>query len=551
MVNSDSAVPIQDRVGLPTASNYQVDLFNAVDYAMNELLEGRIPNSIIVDAKPGSGKTTTGVAATRLIPDAFSSIFVAFNKKIADELATRLPRGIDGRTLHSHWLRQWSRHCKNKYGVWAEKKDFKVHDAVNKYFGIDSRKRRSRNETAAQKADRTKIEEKADNVRFLVEKAKLYGVVPKGYPNGKSIDGMEDKQEFWEYLSVFFNQQIDPDELFETIHIAREILWAQLENELEIDFADMLYMPAVKRVSSERFMVVMVDEAQDLSELQHFLLTRMLDPTGVLIAIGDRRQSIYGFIGADTDSMDNLKNRFRCVEYPLSISYRCAKKIVEHAYQIYPEIEARLDAPDGSVEYPTQIDVNQFVPGSLIICRNNAPIIELAYRLIRNRIPAKVVGRDIGRGLTKLIQRLDDDGTLPGLIENLQDWKERQFAIADRKSNADRARQQIEDKYECISILARAPEIKNVAELVAIVDSMFLGEHESTIISPSRVTLSTIHKIKGAEADTVFVLDPHLINAPWMRGAEWQEVQEENLRFVAVTRAKTRLVFVRSDTIVS
>lgn len=546
MVNIDETAPIQDRVGLPTASNYQIDFFNAVDHAMNEIMEGRPADSLLVDAKPGSGKTTTGVAATRLIPDVFSAIFVAYNKKIADELATRLPKGIAGRTMHAHWYRQWSRHAYNRYKRYPEVNNFKVHDAIDKYFGFDKRKKKSANTD-----EHKKKQDMADNVRFLVEKAKLFGVVPAGYPNAKSIDGFSDDQGFWEFLSVFFDHQIEDEELAETIRIAREILWDGLENELEVDFSDMLYMPAVKRVKSERFMVVMVDECQDLSELQHFLIQTMLDPMGVLIAIGDRRQSIYGFAGADIDSMDNLKNRFSCVEYPLSISYRCAQKIVDAAYAIYPEIEARPDAPRGSVESPSKYSIDDIKPGALVICRNNAPIIEFAYKLIRNRTPAKVVGRDIGKGLVKLIRRLDSDGTITSLVTNLVDWKIRQYAIAERKKNVERIKAQIDDKYECLMILARADDVRDVPELVAMVESMFIAADETTVISSTRVTLSTIHKIKGAEADTVWLLDPQLINAPWIKGGDWQEIQEENLRFVATTRAKTRLVYIRSDNVES
>lgn len=545
MVNIDDTAPIQDRVGLPTASNYQIDFFNAVDFAMNEIMEGRHTSSLLVDAKPGSGKTTTGVAATRLIPDAFSAIFVAYNKKIADELATRLPKGIAGRTMHAHWYRQWSRYVHNRYKKWPEVNNFKVHDAIDRHFGFDKRRKKN-----AKTDEQKKRQDIADNVRFLVEKAKLFGVVPAGYPNAKSIDGFSDTDSFWDFLSVFFDHQIDEEELVETIEIAREILWEGLENELEVDFSDMLYMPAVKRVKSERFIVVMVDECQDLSELQHFLIDAMLDDLyGVLIAIGDRRQSIYGFAGADIDSMDNLKNRFQCTEFPLSISYRCAQKIVDAAYAIYPEIEARPDAPRGSVEAPTRISIDDIKPGDLVICRNNAPILQFAYKLIRNRTPAKVVGRDIGKGLVKLIRRLDTDGTLVSLLQNLLDWKVRQYALAERKKSSDRIKAQVDDKYECMMILARADDVRDVPELVVMVESMFLAADETTVISPTRVTLSTIHKIKGAEADTVWLLDPHLINAPWIKGGDWQEIQEENLRFVATTRAKTRLVYIRSDTV--
>src|SRR4051812_1611466 len=102
---------ISERAKLPTASNYQVKIFEAVEHAVNQIMEGETPRSLIIEAKPGSGKTTTGVAATRLIPVEVSTIFVAFNTKIAQELASRLPRGIFAKTFHAHWLRQWGEFC--------------------------------------------------------------------------------------------------------------------------------------------------------------------------------------------------------------------------------------------------------------------------------------------------------------------------------------------------------------------------------------------------------------------------------------------------------
>jgi hypothetical protein len=260
--------------------------------------------------------------------------------------------------------------------------------------------------------------------------------------------------------------------------------------------------------------------------------------------------SIYAFRGADTDSMSNIKKRFDCKVYPLSISYRCAKSIVDLAYSIYPEIESHPNSIDGSVEYPEKININDFSLGDLIICRNNHPIINLCYKLIRNKMPAKVIGRDIGIGLIKLIKKMDKDNSLPELITNLIKWRDRQIEIIEYKSSDDmRNKDAIIDKYECIMALCTNPEIKDVKQLIFIIDDMFTNDkEEKDLVSDKRITLSTIHKIKGGESDKVYLLDSHLINPPWVKTkSTWQQIQEENLRFVAVTRAKTRLIFISSE----
>lgn len=61
------------------------------------------------------------------------------------------------------------------------------------------------------------------------------------------------------------------------------------------------------------------------------------------------------------------------------------------------------------------------------------------------------------------------------------------------------------------------------------------------------VTLSTVHKAKGKEADNVFILLPHLMPLPNAETPEEREA-EDCVRFVAVTRAKRKLVFVESET---
>ncbi len=535
---------------LPTASNYQIKIFEAIEGAVATIINGGSPRSIIIDAKPGSGKTTTGVAATRLIPAELSILFVAFNTKIVTELTTRLPIGVPAKTFHAFWLRQWGQHCYNMHRQSAQINDFKVKNAVEKHLGISRFQRKSK-KTSPEQSDKMKnLRETAEDVCFLVEKAKIFGVVPRGYPHAESVTAFRDDNYFWGYICDYFNYEIAPDEFEDTVEIAREILWQGLDNELEIDFNDMLYLPASKKINGEQYQIVMVDEAQDLNHIQRYLLSRMVEPNGMIVAIGDRRQSIYSFRGADADSMDNIKTEFNCLEYPLSISYRCPKSVVALARQIYNEIEAHPDAKEGSVEYPETFKIDNFKPGHLIICRNNAPTVGLAYKLIKNRIPAKILGRDIGNGLIKLIRKLDVNDSLVELMGRVVNWREHQLELAERKDPDDvRSKDAIRDKYECISVLATNPDITTVTGLLGAIDQMFANAaEEKEAVSPSRVTLSTIHKIKGLEADTVFILDPHLINPPWIRG-DWQIVQETNLRFVGITRSKDRLVFITSDTI--
>jgi DNA helicase-4 len=70
-----------------------------------------------------------------------------------------------------------------------------------------------------------------------------------------------------------------------------------------------------------------------------------------------------------------------------------------------------------------------------------------------------------------------------------------------------------------------------------------------------KITFSTVHKFKGAERDTIFIVDPHvgsfpLINADKIElfrffgeSLEQSHMDERRLFYVAITRARERLVF--------
>jgi DNA helicase II / ATP-dependent DNA helicase PcrA len=57
------------------------------------------------------------------------------------------------------------------------------------------------------------------------------------------------------------------------------------------------------------------------------------------------------------------------------------------------------------------------------------------------------------------------------------------------------------------------------------------------------IVLSTVHKIKGLEADRVFIIRPDLL--PMQTPKAWQAMQEKNLEYVAVTRARLELIYDR------
>jgi DNA helicase II / ATP-dependent DNA helicase PcrA len=77
------------------------------------------------------------------------------------------------------------------------------------------------------------------------------------------------------------------------------------------------------------------------------------------------------------------------------------------------------------------------------------------------------------------------------------------------------------------------------ADLCRKIDALFNSEQPD-------MTLSTVHKAKGLEADRIFLLNPDEMPLKWPNQQAWELQQEHNLKYVALTRAKGELYLVRS-----
>src|SRR5206468_3822369 len=149
-----------------------------------------------------------------------------------------------------------------------------------------------------------------------------------------------------------------------------------------------------------------IDEAQDTNPARRALAKLALKPGGRLIAVGDPMQAIYGFTGASHDAMDLIAAEFDTVELPLSVSYRCARTIIGMAQTIVPYLEAAPNAPDGAVSrLPLKTALNALKPSDAVLCRQTAPLVSLAFKLIAAGRGCIILGREIAKGLTNLIDK--------------------------------------------------------------------------------------------------------------------------------------------------
>jgi hypothetical protein len=244
------------------------------------------------------------------------------------------------------------------------------------------------------------------------------------------------------------------------------------------------------------------------------------------------RNSIYAWRGA-IDAMPLAVERFGARTLPLSICYRCAKSIVRKAQEFVPTIQAFDGAEEGLVDENSTWTTDSFRLTDAILCRNNAPLVKLAFRLIRAGKPAKVRGRDIGNGLVALVRRFRAN-SMDELREKLSKWQAVEIVKANGRQDQI---QSVTDRAETLRVFidnSRSPD-----ECVNKIESLFADD------AAGYVTLSSVHGAKGLEWPRVWLLDPELIGK--RAETEQEKMTERNVFYVAVTRAQREFRFIRSQ----
>jgi hypothetical protein len=251
-----------------------------------------------------------------------------------------------------------------------------------------------------------------------------------------------------------------------------------------------------------------------------------------LIAVGDPYQSIYGFRGAVQSGMEKLRDTFSMKDMKLSVSFRCPRSIIRRAWSRVPDMRWPEWAVEGSVVDLPTLSYADIEDGAAIICRNNAPLFSLGFRLIANGRGIQLVGADIGPGLVKILRKLGPESmTQEEATIALHKWKTE--ALRKAKSPGT-----VEDKEECLAIfIAQGPTL---SAAIAYAEHLFKQSGPIQLLSG--------HKSKGLEWDYVYHLDPWRIPSRFVFSESDME-QELNVRYVIETRAKKTLYLVNAETI--
>lgn len=286
-----------------------------------------------------------------------------------------------------------------------------------------------------------------------------------------------------------------------------------------IDFNDQIYMPALFGGTFPKFPRVMVDEYQDQSPVNHAMLNRLV--RGRLIGVGDPHQNIYGFRGAKAGGMAGAVETYGMTSLPLSISFRCPSAIVEAARWRVPHFQ--WSKQGGSVHTASKFEGSDFADNSTIICRNNAPLLRLAFKLISIGRSVAVMGSELGPRLVAIMKKLGDSTTSrKQLFSEIEQWREDRLVAGSKSAN---------DLADCMRVFAEHGDTLSSA----------ISYAEHIFAQRGAIQLLTGHKSKGLEFDNVYFLDEHLLD---------DREQDLNLRYVIQTRSQNKLTMIDSPSIV-
>jgi superfamily I DNA/RNA helicase len=333
----------------------------------------------------------------------------------------------------------------------------------------------------------------------------------------------------------------DTSSMDTVVTAAQNIYRLSLQQTDIVDFSDMILFPLVKnlRVKFGKD-VIFVDEAQDTSRARRALIRKFVKANGRIVVVGDDRQAIMGFAGASADALNDYVSDLNATVLPLTMTWRCPKAVVREAQRYVPDIEAADDAPEGEVLHLEALP-EELLATDAILCRNTAPLVATAYQLIRRGIACKVEGRDIGTGLLKMVDRWTTAKTISGFLTRLEDYRERECQKAMAKGKESRV-QEIVDRCDTLVVICDAVKAKGgktLDDVRAFINSLFSDD----VKDQGLLTLCTYHRSKGREWPRVMLIEPGRCPSPWAR-QPWQLLQEDNLAYVAITRAQQTLAYI-------
>ena len=289
--------------------------------------------------------------------------------------------------------------------------------------------------------------------------------------------------------------------------------------------------------------VLVIDEAQDMGEDDFRLVQALMRQNEEMrvIAVGDDDQNIYAFRGSDSRYMQSLVEHHGAKLYEMTDNYRSSKAVVECANRFVQRIPGRLKSTpiksvtgeNGSIITLKSLqNVEIRVQGSAaILTRTNEDAMQVAHELLlrgqRATVAQSMGGFRFGN-LAEVRYFLKQTGKTDISISK-ECWEEAKHRTLETYAGG-----------TCLSVMqhffADFEATHRVYYRSDLREYVFESNIEDFIAADGRsVFVSTIHKAKGREFDTVYLLSA----VP-----DGRDAAEMRSYYVGLTRAKQNLYLV-------
>jgi ATP-dependent DNA helicase RecQ len=290
--------------------------------------------------------------------------------------------------------------------------------------------------------------------------------------------------------------------------------------------------------------VLVIDEAQDMGQDDFRLVQALMHQNDDMrvIAVGDDDQNIYAFRGSDSRYMQSLVEQEGAKLYEMTDNYRSANAIVDCANRYVQRIPGRLKhtpihsatGEEGKVMTINTIQHVEIKPQgtTAILTRTNEETMQIAYELEHRGLHATVAqsmgGFRFGN-LAEVRYFLKQLGRSDEVTISKEKWQEAKRRTLDAYASS-----------TCLSIVKRFFADFEVTHRLYYYSDLreyiFESNIEDFIVADEEsIFVSTIHKAKGREFDSVYLLSPI---------PEGRDVNDMRAYYVGLTRAKKNLYLV-------
>lgn len=300
--------------------------------------------------------------------------------------------------------------------------------------------------------------------------------------------------------------------------------------------------------------VLVIDEAQDMDSNEYRLVRALMQRNDDMrvIAVGDDDQNIYQFRGSDSKYMHALIEEFGAVQYEMTENYRSSRAIVSLANLFARSIENRMKSEEikairkeaGTVqiihhtsahlEYPVVEQIARTYRGGkvCVLTNTNEEALRVLGLLTKRNIRARLIQSMDGFRLYNLseirffLKVVDQKRGLAPVISD-RAWEE----AKDRLQTVYRGSTCLE---VCLNLIAEFEKVNRREKYFSDLKEFVMESQYEDFYSDDleTVSVSTIHKSKGREFDSVYLLLNHV--------QMYSDADRRKL-YVGITRAKSNL----------